>query len=532
MGELTVNAGPQDIRSLLSQAHAALDANRMGQAEAAFRQVLQGQPNEPNALHGLGLIAARTGHIRESLTLLRRVTETHPAVAPWQRSLGGVLVDAGLREEAIAAFERCLAASPEDLVAASQLTGLLATIGRPDQAVAVARASVEATGASPASVSTLGVVLEQAGLADDAWATVEPLLGETPMPGAAMVASRIFAGRADRGAARHWLERALEASGLAPQWTVALHFALADLIASGDDPDRVAHAFRTYERANQLVRSPWDPNLHENYVDMIMSIYASDAIGRLPRATTSADGLVFILGMPRSGTSLVEQIIASHPQAWGGGEMPDVRRISMLDLPERMRVRTRWPRLSEQATAEHLDDVARTHRAKLRRESDGAAVCTDKMPSNALLIGLIWQLFPGARIIHCQRDPVDTCTSCYFTNFTSGNLYTCDLTHLGRYHVQHERLMTHWRTVLDMPLYDVSYESLVASPEEGVRALLEFCGLPWDEACMRHHESGRHVGTASYAQVRQPIYTSAVSKYEPYAPYLGPLREALASGTG
>jgi hypothetical protein len=156
---------------------------------------------------------------------------------------------------------------------------------------------------------------------------------------------------------------------------------------------------------------------------------------------------------------------------------------------------------------------------------------TDKMLLNFLHLGLIALLFPQARVIHCRRDPLDTCVSCFFQNFR-GLTFTLDLADLGNYYRDYERLMDHWRRALPLPMFKVVYEDLVASPEDVSRRLIDFCGLPWDERCLRSHESSRPVRTVSKLQVRQPIYSSSVGRWRRYESHLGPLREALRGAGG
>jgi hypothetical protein len=186
-----------------------------------------------------------------------------------------------------------------------------------------------------------------------------------------------------------------------------------------------------------------------------------------------------------------------------------------------------YPDCLETIGVEALDQLAAKHLARLESLVPGTARVTDKMPQNFINLGLIDLLFPGARVIHCVRDPLDTCLSIYFQPFMKHHDYATNLTHIGLYYREYRRLMAHWRTVLRVPLLDLRYEDLVENPVEKVRQLLDFCGLPWNDRCLRHHESGRIAKTFSYSQVRQPIYRTSVARWRRYEKHLGPLIEAL-----
>ncbi len=186
-----------------------------------------------------------------------------------------------------------------------------------------------------------------------------------------------------------------------------------------------------------------------------------------------------------------------------------------------------WPQCVNHLNRKILDDVAQEHLDWLGRLAHGKARVTDKMPHNFILLGLIDLLFPEARIIHCQRDPMDNCLSIYFQQFNTDHAYANELASLGSYYRQYERVMAHWRQTLSVPILDVRYEQTVAEAEQSARRIVAFCGLDWDDRCLRFHESGRLVSTPSYDQVRQPIYTKSVARWKHYEKYLEPLRQSL-----
>ena len=233
---------------------------------------------------------------------------------------------------------------------------------------------------------------------------------------------------------------------------------------------------------------------------------------------------VFIVGMPRSGTSLVEQIAASHSRVFAGGERPEINAIvETLAAHSRGRQVANW----DAAFARQLAD---RHVALLQALGGGAARVIDKLPDNIFSLWLIAVLFPAARIILCQRDLRDVCLSCYFHRFSTGQLFAYDLADCGRRALEIERLATHWLRVLPLEMLVIDYEELVADPEGESRRLIEFLGLDWEPACLDFHKTERPVFTASGWQVRQPLFTRSIGRWRHYQRYLGPLLEVLASG--
>jgi hypothetical protein len=233
--------------------------------------------------------------------------------------------------------------------------------------------------------------------------------------------------------------------------------------------------------------------------------------------------------MMRSGTSLVEQILASHPRVFGAGELPDVG-LLLKELPQRLGTAQEYPECASLLDAPISRSLAEKYLAKLRHLGGQAARVVDKMPFNYLRLGLIAALFPVAKIIHCRRDPLDTCLSCYFQNFSGSHPYTFDLSDLGYYYREYQRLSAHWTNVLPLKVFDLNYESLTADLENESRRLLDFCGLDWDDRCLRFNETQRVVRTSSVLQVRQPIYRNSIGKWKQYEAHLQPLIEALRGG--
>jgi tetratricopeptide (TPR) repeat protein len=285
-----------------------------------------------------------------------------------------------------------------------------------------------------------------------------------------------------------------------------------------DDIGDFAVAFKNFKRGNELLKTSaedYDRKDRSNLIDHLIRVYSRDAISKIGSAGSSSAKPVFVVGMPRSGTSLAEQIIASHPAARGAGELtfwsaPTLREAGItqgvLTETERPKVAEEYLRILETA-------------------SGNASRVVDKAPVNSDFLGLIYTVFPNARVIYMQRDPIDTCLSCYFQQFLTGINFTFDLSDLVHYYREHQRIMAHWRAVLPPGfILDVPYEELVADQETWSRKMLNFVGLEWDAQVLEFHTNKRQVTTASAWQVRQKIYKSSVARWHNYEKFIGPLK--------
>jgi tetratricopeptide (TPR) repeat protein len=319
-----------------------------------------------------------------------------------------------------------------------------------------------------------------------------------------------------------------EGSGLEVFPRINVHFALGKAY---DDLGDYAQAMRHYDEANRLraISVRFDRAAFAAKYDSLIEGFTAEAFQRARQALATPaspvdDVPVFIVGMPRSGTTLVEQILSSHPAVAAGGELNFwADRLRGWD--------TSHVGAGEAAT---LSKAAEDYRAQLRQIGPEALRVTDKAPRNFELLWLLRLALPDARVIHCRRLPVDTCLSIFFVNFSPRQDYTCNRGDLVFFYRQYERLMNHWRCALPSDRFtEVEYEALIASREAETRRLLAFCGLPWDDACLAPERNGRVVKTASLWQVRQPVYTTSLERWRRYEPWLGELRELLpASDAG
>jgi len=312
-----------------------------------------------------------------------------------------------------------------------------------------------------------------------------------------------------------YLERALSTLttlGLAPKRILTHRYARVL-----DQAKRYGEAFEAFRQANALA-APARGGATA-LVDLLISRFSGFEFSQT-ETSAEAEHLVFIVGMPRSGSSLVEQILSAHPEIYGGGEMEALRTV----IHGAGRTRG-YPTALHSITEADLSQWREDYYGQIPAVKE--AIVTDKMPRNALFLGMLAMLFPGARVIHTRRDPVDTCWSCYRQVFGNGLDYTTDLTTLGEHHLQIDRLMAFWKTHLPLRFLDVNYEELVTCPEEQMLRLVEFTGQPWDDRCAEFHKSGRRISTSSRGQADSKLYTSGIHNAAPYHPYLGELFAAL-----
>lgn len=483
---------PDDAEAHYNLANTLLMLGRPDEAEAGYRRALQIKPGNALAYYNLGNILHERGRLAEAEASYRRALQIKPDSADIHTNLGNVLQDMDRLDEAEASFRQALQIKPDHAEAHSNLGKLLLDRGRLDEAEASFQRALQIR--PDYLIVRLSLALARKAKADD-----ENL--------AALIAAE--------QAARN------SATPLPAEEAVMLHFALGK---SYDDIGAHEKAFPHFLEGNRLKRAAlkYEPNQAARHFASIMQNFDKAALDRL-RGGDPSHLPIFILGMPRSGTTLVEQIVSSCPGVHGAGELPDLKMVTQRNIegiafPDNL----------------HLLDQARLaawgaeYVAGLQLRASVASRVIDKMPANFLAVGLIHLMLPNAKIIHVNRNPVDTCLSCFSQLFKGGQEFSYDLAELGRYYVDYARLMEHWRKVLPEGAFlDVQYEDIVADQEAQSRRIIEYCGLEWNDACLDFHRNKRPVKTASMAQVRQPMYKSSVERWRSYEKFLGPLLDAL-----
>jgi tetratricopeptide (TPR) repeat protein len=402
--------------------------------------------------------------------------------------------------------------------------------GRLDAAL---RHTAEAVALEPSNADfavTRASALSAAGEARAAFELLQPLV-EADVPGLwpawmyAQLAPKLGGGHEARAA--DVVDRALEAPDLQPEAVRALHFAAAALL---DQAGRYDEAFAHARRGNETFSRPHDAAAQTEWVGRRVRYFTPQRLRALPRATYRSRRPVFIVGMPRSGTTLVEQILASHPRVYGAGELTALAQIASSLQDADWCEGQPYPECLDALTVRRANRLAAEYLSAIESLNKDAAYVTDKMPLNVLGLELVELLLPGSRVIHCVRDSIDTCLSCYLTGFAAGNEFSFDLRQLGTYYRDYRRLADHWKKVLAVPVLEVRYEDVVFDTEGQARRMLEFLELPWDERVLRFYENRRRVATASEDQVRRPVYTSSIGRWKNYERHLPELLQALGRG--
>ncbi|MFH0934229.1 MAG: sulfotransferase, partial [Pseudomonadota bacterium] len=528
-------------------------------ALAWYRKAAAANPNYLEPLSNLGALLLEEDRIPEATETLQKALQLNPNFAEAVCNMGGVHLALEQHEAALAKFRRALELRPEYLEAQMGLAKTLQASDSLDEAEQAALRALRIDGNNAKTHVLMGGIHTEASRPEQAEAEFDRALALDPDSDEALLGlghlcvengdleraeelfRRSLALKPDNVPARIQLIQTakvkpgdenfaalleLQRGGdqLSDNRKLSLHFALGKCYDDTKDYDK---AFPNYLAGCKIKRARFDykPDASARQFAELAEIFSKDYIDKLRGSGNPSDLPIFVLGMPRSGTTLTEQIIASHPDVYGAGELPDLLRVAhrkthpdTTSFPENLRY-------LDQAT---LSAWGNEYVAGLRARAPDAKHITDKMPANFLAVPLIHLMLPNAKIIHVNRNPVDTCVSCFTRLFHRKQEHTYDLAELGRYYADYARMMDHWRKVLPRGAFlDIVYEDIVADQEGQARRLLEFCGLEWDDACLDFHKTKRQVRTASVTQVRQPIYTSSVERWRKYEKFLGPLLDEL-----
>ena len=562
--ERALEVAPDFVEAHYNLGVALAEQDDLEPAIAAYRAALAHDPEHTSALLNLGALLRRQGDAEGAIESYRQALEIKSDLAAAHINLGNLLQQEGNLEEAEAAFRKGVAAAPDDALAWLSLGNFLKAKGAFDEAIGCYRRGAErepnlavivinlgnallekgeldaaleqyrqALAMEPESAEAyfnLSVGLRQQGKFDAARQALERAIAIRPVYAEALAATtelRAFT-EDDREIAR--LRAALDKEERSPEQRIHLNFALGKIY---DDLGRYDEAFAHFRVANRLkdAEMGFDAAANAALVRRLRDTFDGDFLSARRDWGVPSELPVFVLGMPRSGTTLVEQILSSHPAVCGAGELRKLGEIADA-LPARLGTEPSFPECAALLDAAGVESLAREYLDFLGGFAAEAARITDKMPHNFLRLGLIALLLPAARIVHCRRDPLDTCLSCYFQHFGSPYEFAYDLDSLGAYYRDYEALMAHWGKVLPGAMLELQYEDLVADQEGVSREIVAFCGLEWDDRCLAFHDSPRPVRTASQWQVRQPLFTSSLGRWRHYEKHLGPLRAALEGGAG
>ena len=516
---------PDDARCLegLGRVFTALGKHK--EAEKVLRRAIELGPGLASPRIELAALLKNIGRQAEAFDWLEEGHRLNPSDGRGLHLLGQIYLEQGLVDAALELLERAVVALPKDTDVLTNLGLARQTAGKFAEVETCYRKALEIDPEHIGALRGMGRLLELGRQADEGIALLSPH-ALSPRPDGELLAvfGRLLQQNGRDQEATELLESNLDRMGGASDRI----FVLFQLAAFHDSAGQWDRAFDCCEEANSLKNAGFDPLHYRALVDRLMQAFDEQRLRGLPRSGNEDARPVLVVGMPRSGTSLVEQIVASHPLAHGAGELGDIGHLALATRRDGLE----YPESATRLDSETLTSMAGVYLKKLDEIAPSAVRVTDKMWQNFEFLGLASLMLPAARVIHCERDALDTGISCFFQHFFgAGAPFIYDLKHIGAYYREYQRIMAHWEKALDLPMLTMRYENLVRSPEKEIRRLLDFLDLPWDDACMRFHETERVVGTASYAQVRRPLYESSIGRHKHYQHRLDSLRDALAGET-
>ncbi|QKD04686.1 tetratricopeptide repeat-containing sulfotransferase family protein [Mesorhizobium loti] len=506
---------------LLVQAYEHQQAKRLAEAQDICLEVLTRTPNHPLALYILGTVYL--GYDDEaSLRYFARAVGEEPGNPYYHLSLGEAYGKLSEFSAAIKHIRYALEVQPDLVEALCALGRVYTQYDKPDLALPLYEKALKINRNHPKARIGMAAALTGLGRMDEAGVFLKEAIERRVDVGAAyydLVQTRKFT---EEPAELQPILRELESPGIKPAAKASLNYAAGKV---ENDLKRYAEAFDHFKKAKQAEGYRFDIDQYRRFIDASIETFTADFFAERSGYGNSSEAPVFVVGVPRSGTTLTEQICASHPEVHGAGELTKLSRVanaiglksSAFDLKKP--VTTVTESLSRTLAEEHL--------SYLRERAPTAQRIVDKMPHNFELIGLLTLLFPNARIIHCRRDAIDNCVSCFVLPFNSAHSYNSDLRALGLYYREYDRLMRHWNEVFPGRIFENRYETLVEDQEAQSRRLIDYLGLPWDDACLRFFDREGAVTTPSRWQVRQPIYKSSVKRWKNYENEIQPLIEAL-----
>jgi tetratricopeptide (TPR) repeat protein len=519
------DTNPNYLEPLNNLGALLLEEDRIPEAIESLNKALRLHPNYAESICNMGGIHLAQEELDEALTSFRRALELRPVYLEAQMGLSKTLQAKEMLPEAEQAAIRALQIDGHNPKGHALMGSIYAETERPEQAEQEFKRALELKPSSEEGLLGLGHLCVENGELDRAKELFVQVLTKDPDSTAAHIqmvqAYKVKEGDPHFAAV---LKEFGEADKHSDNRKMSLHFALGKCY---DDTKQYDQAFPHFLEGCKLKRAKfnYDADATARQFAELKEIFSQPFIDRLRGSGDPSYLPIFVLGMPRSGTTLTEQIIASHPDVYGAGELPDLLRIAHRKTdPET----TTFPDNLRYLDADTLKALGAEYVAAVQARAPDARHITDKMPANFFAVPLIHLMLPNAKIIHVNRNPVDTCVSCFTRLFHRKQEHTYDLAELGRYYVDYARLMDHWRKVLPAgAFYDVQYEAIVADQEAEARKLLDYCGLEWNDACLEFHKTKRQVRTASVTQVRQPIYTTSVERWRKYEKFLGPLLDEL-----
>jgi tetratricopeptide (TPR) repeat protein len=521
--EIAATAG-DNVAVNLELGHLCNELGVPDRAAMHYAVAVEQEPDNANYLGYLAVAYQNEGRHEQALPLFERARELDPNIVEVLHGLGVHYLNRSDFRQAVEYLERARQLRPSDASVLTNLATALSNLNEHETALQHAEKALKLDPAQPNTHYAVGKVLTEMGRTDDAVRHFEKTIRQHKTFGGAYdLLARMKKFSSADSAFMAKTEKVLDL-GMSARDRIGVHYALGKMYDDCNEWDR---AFAHFSHGNLLKKKPFDLKRERRIFPQMRKVYDAASIARYRDLGHSTAQPVFIIGMPRSGTTLMERMIASHPRGAAAGELTEIPRIaehvSPVDEPRRYAARTK-----ANLTSGTLHRYAEEYLHVLKQGREDAERIVDKLPFNYYHLGLISVMFPNASIIHAIRNPLDTCLSCYFQNFTTVR-WANDFESIAAFYRLYRDMMDYWKRVLpEGKIVDIVYEQLTDDPETQGRRLLEGCGLDWDSSSLEFHREEGVVKTASLWQVRQPIYSSSIRRWENYAPHIGELAKALA----
>ncbi len=517
------------INQGVAQTHFALAGARLalGQLDEAIRclnETLKLNPSSADAHVILGDIQIKKDDFIGAREHFDKALKLNPKSSDAYLGLGLLERETGAHKKAIHQLELALKYNEKSVPAICALANSLANLTRKDEAKILYLKALKIDKNSVEAKSSLAMIYNFYGDYEKSLKLIEPLVKKQILHSTLAIAfaqSCKYSNRCEE--AVDYINQVLKKQGLSRNEIKGLNFAAGKIM---DNMKRYDSAFSYYRAGNEAISYLYDSVANTQYINDIIKTFNPSLFMNTPTSNNRGKRPIFIVGMPRSGTSLTEQILAAHPNVYAAGELDTLFKTSS-QAKHSLGGEDGFPYYINKLDQNNIDEMANIYLNKLSSISGKEEFVTDKMPHNFYLVGLIQLLFPEAKVIHCKRDPMDTCLSIYFQDFSEVHQYAKDLFNIGTHYYQYNRLMDHWTTVLSIPILNVQYEDLVTDQEETTRKILNFCELDWNDDCLQFHNVKRTIDTASVDQVRQPLYSQSIKRWKHYEKHLDELKAGL-----
>jgi tetratricopeptide (TPR) repeat protein len=515
---------PQNAYAYYGAGNACFKTGDIKKALQFTQQAVMHGRNDPKILSAAGILLQKSGRHDGAIQYFLHSLKHDPNNAMVHSLAGRSHQLTGNAEQAVLHYKKSLELNPRLEKSLMWLSAHYQTVGDFDNSLHFINEALKVSPKSPSLLSIYANLLTMLGKKSEAYKIVRGLIDDDKhIPFTLNVYSILYQNHGDTSELVKLLENEIKRTSISDADKRMLGYALGKVY---DSLGKYESAFRYYKLANNLNSSKYHIEAHVAHVQEIVDVYNQEYTSALPQYSESNDSPIFIIGMPRSGTTLVEQILSRHPKVHATGELTFIVDI-VRNLCGKLATNNINLSIIRQLNVEDFKNRAEEYMCRVTELLGSADRFTDKLPTNYMYLGLISQMFPKAKIIHCNRDPRDTCLSIYFQDLGSFHAYSNDLCDTAYVYSEYVRLMNHWRNVLNIPILDIYYEDIVSDIKGNVERILDFCDLDWEDECLLFYKSERLVATSSFDQVKQPIYNQSAGRWRNYKQHLGDIEQIL-----